>query len=277
MSKNPARVASWWILVLIGALVALLISWAARLIKVAPVTLATVGALVIALSWLIVVVSGPWNLYFAARRAGQEMEASRGRGIAVPAASDAEASRIARWLLRLALGGHLGTALAAAAIAYLSGNKTGYYIAGIFLLSTAFRPALAYLSHVRERITVLTREAAHPREDVVTLRAQVEGMNRALGELQAGLRDAGEDLRRAEGTLTGTIAHTRDLLAGDLDRIKNAQEADRAQARSRADDLQRQAGQVARRIEATLDGISDHEELIAGLRALARIMRSQPS
>jgi len=277
MSKNPARVASWWILVLIGALVALLISWAARLIKVAPVTLATVGALVIALSWLIVVVSGPWNLYFAARRAGQEMEASRGRGIAVPAASDAEASRIARWLLRLALGGHLGTALAAAAIAYLSGNKTGYYIAGIFLLSTAFRPALAYLSHVRERITVLTREAAHPREDVVTLRAQVEGMNRALGELQAGLRDAGEDLRRAEGTLTGAIAHTRDLLAGDLDRIKDAQEADRAQARSRADDLQRQAGQVARRIEATLDGISDHEELIAGLRALARIMRSQPS
>jgi hypothetical protein len=33
---------------------------------------------------------------------------------------------------------------------------------------------------------------------------------------------------------------------------------------------------MVRRIEATLDGISDHQELLAGLRALVRMVRSEP-
>lgn len=32
---------------------------------------------------------------------------------------------------------------------------------------------------------------------------------------------------------------------------------------------------MVRRIEATLDGLSDHQELLAGLRALVRMVRSQ--
>jgi hypothetical protein len=39
----------------------------------------------------------------------------------------------------------------------------------------------------------------------------------------------------------------------------------------------RRIGQMMRRIEATLEGISDHQELLAGLRALVRIVRSDPA
>jgi hypothetical protein len=277
VNRNSGRVVLWWVLLLMGALGTLLIAWAARVVKVAPVTLLTIAAVVIALSWLIVLVTIPWNLYFAARRAGQEMAVSRERGISIRAASDAEARRLSRWMLRFAIGGHLSTALAAAAIAYFTGSKAGYYVAGIFLLATVFRPAGAYLSHVRERIGTLTREATHPREDVVTIRAELDKIKESLGELQAGARQAGDDLRRAEAALTDAIAHTRDMLTTDLNRLKDAQEADRAQARSRADDLERQVGQMTRTIEATLDGISDHGELMAGLRALVRILRSEPA
>jgi hypothetical protein len=35
----------------------------------------------------------------------------------------------------------------------------------------------------------------------------------------------------------------------------------------------RQIDQMVRRIEATLGGISDHQELLAGLRALVRMVR----
>src|SRR6266581_2390756 len=94
VSKNSTRVVVWWVLVLVGALVALLVAWAAR-----------------------------------------EMAVSRDRGIAVRPAYDAEARRISDRMLRFALGGHAGTAIAATVIAYLSGNKTGYYVAGIFLLA----------------------------------------------------------------------------------------------------------------------------------------------
>ena len=83
MSKNSTRVVVWWFLVLAGALVALLVAWAARVVHVPAVTLLTVAAVVVALSWLVVLVTVPWNLYFAARRAAQEMAVSRDRGITV--------------------------------------------------------------------------------------------------------------------------------------------------------------------------------------------------
>jgi hypothetical protein len=34
---------------------------------------------------------------------------------------------------------------------------------------------------------------------------------------------------------------------------------------------------MMRRIEATLEGSSDHQELLAGLRALVRMVRSDPA
>lgn len=269
VSKNSTRVIVWWVLVLAGASVALLVAWAARVVRVPAVTLLTVAAVVVALSWLVVLVTVPWNLYFAARRAAQEMAVSRERGIAVRSAYDAEARRISGRMLRFALGGHVGTAITATAIAYICGNKTGYYVAGIFLLATMFRPASAYLFHVRERIKVFTRESAHPRDDVITLRAHMD-------EVRALVRQTADDLHRTQATLADTIQHTRNLLGTDLNRLRETQEADRARAHSRHDDLKRQIDQMVRRIEATLDGISDHQELLAGLRALVRMVRSEP-
>ena len=270
MSKNSStRVIAWWFVVLAAALLALLVAWAARVVRVPTATLLTVVVVVVALSWLVVLVTVPWNLYFAARRAAQEMAVSRDRGIAVRPAYDAEAKRISGWMLRLALGGHLGTAIAAAAIAYVSGNQTGYYVAGIFLLATMFRPASAYFFHVRERIKVFTRESMQPRDDVITLRERMD-------EVSALARQSADELYRTQAELADTIEHTRSLLSADLSRLRDTQEAQRAQALERHDDLERQIDQMVRRIEATLDGISDHQELLAGLRALVRMVRSEP-
>jgi hypothetical protein len=269
MSKNSSRVIVWWVLVLAGALVALLVAWAARMVRMPAVTLVTIAAVAVALTWLVVLVTVPWNLYFAARRAVQEMEVSRDRGIAVRPGYDAEARRISSRMLRFALGGHAGTAITATAIAYISGNRTGYYVAGIFLFATIFRPASAYFFHVRERIKVFTRESAHPRDDVITLWER-------MGEVSALAQQTADDLDRTQVTLADTIEHTRNLLGADLSRLRETQEAERAHAHSRHDDLNRQLDQMARRIEATLDGISDHQELLAGLRALVRMVRSEP-
>jgi hypothetical protein len=274
MSRNSGRVIGWWVLVLAGVAAALLIVWLGRLVSVPLTTALTAGAVVFALTWLVVLVTVPWNLYFAARRASAEMAVSRERGINVRAAYDAEAGRISRRMLRFALGAHLGTAAAAAAIAYFAGNVAGYYIGGIFLLATAFRPAAAYLAHVRQRIGVLTRESVHPREDVASLRAEVDTADRAVQELRTGMQNVHADLRRTESALADGIAHARQLLETDLARLQDSQAADRTAARSRDDDLGRQIDQMVRRIEATLDGISDHQELLTGIRALVRMVRS---
>ena len=276
MSGNSNRLVVGWFLVVAGAVAALLIVWLGRIVRVPLTTLLTAGAVIIALSWLVVLTTVPWNLYFAARRTAQEIAVSRERGIAVRPGYDQEAARISRHMLRFALSAHLGTALAAAAVALWSGNKAGCYIAGISLLSTAFRPAAAYFGHLRERIKVLTRESTHPRDDVATLLNRTDMLEQSVGELRLHQQHTNEDLRRTESVLTDAIAHAQQVLAADLNRLQDMQAADRAAGRSRDEDLERRIGQLMRRIEATLEGISDHQELLAGLRVLVRMVRSDP-
>jgi hypothetical protein len=274
---NRIRFLGWLALIVAGAALALLVIWLTKVVSV-PLTALLAGlAAVVGLCWLVALVTVPWNLYFAARRALATMTVSRERGIAVRAADDAEAERIGRRMLGFALGAHAGTALASALVGYLSGSVTGYYVAGLFLLSTSFRPAAAYFWHVRERIRALTRESTFPRDDVATLTGKVEEVTEAVDGLRAGLDLAQHDLLRTEAALTDGIAHARQLLTTDLARLQDAQAADRAAARSGHDDLSRRIDQMTRRIEATLDGLSDQEELLTGLRALVRMVRSDPA
>jgi hypothetical protein len=279
MSRNTRYSISfgWWVMVLAVATAALLFAWLGRLAGVPLATTASIGVGGVALAWLIVLVTVPWNLYFAARRVVGEIAVSRERGIAVPPAHEAEAGRIAHRMLRFALGAHVSTAAAAAVIAVISGAQVGYYFAGLFLLSTAVRPAAAYLAHVRHRINTLTRETTHPRDDVASLKQRVDRVAGSVKELRGEVTGVADGLRRAESSLAADIAHARDVLTADLSRVQDAQSADRAAARSRDDDLGRRIDEMVRRIEATLDGISDHQELITGIRALVRMVKPDPA
>jgi hypothetical protein len=271
MSINAQRgPVIWWAMVLGGAAAALLFAWLGRLAGVPLSTLLSIGAGGVALAWLIVLVTVPWNLYFAARQVVADMAVSRERGITVRAAHEAEAGRLARRMLWFALGAHIGTAAVVVVVTLISGATAGYYFAGFYLLSTAIRPAAAYVTHVRERIKVLKRESTYPRDDVASLKQRVDLAAKAVDELR-------EDLRRTGSNLAGDIAHTRQLLTADLARVQDAQAADRAAARTRDDDLARRIDQMVRRIEATLDGISDHQELLTGIRALVRMIKPDPA
>jgi len=265
----------------VGTAAALLVAWLERVSGVPMRTVLSIVAGAAALGWLIVLVALPWNLYFAARRAVGEMATARRRGIAIQPAQEAEAGRIARRMLWFALGGHLATAAVAAVLTYYSGDTVGYYFTGSYLLSATIRPAAAYLGHLRERITALSRESRHPRDDIVSLRQQVNRLADAVKNLQEALpqtrRGLTDDLRRTETTLADGIANARNLLTADLTRLQDAQAADRDAGRARAADLGRRIDAITRRIEDALDGISDHAELQAGLRALVRMITTESS
>lgn len=279
MSESPGTsVARWWATLAVGTAATLLITWLAHVTGVSLRTLLSIVAGGAALGWLIVLVAVPWNLYFAARGASAQMAVSRARGIVVRDADAAEARRIERRTLWFALGGHALTAGATAVITYVSGADVGYYFAGFYLLSATIRPGTAYLSHLRQRITTLARDSVYPREDVLTLRSDIDNLAERVQLLTddlARLDQAGADnLRRAEAKLADELAHARGLLTADQSRLQDAQAADRNAARSRDDDLGRRVDRIARRIEDTLDGISDHQELQTGLRALIRMIRA---
>src|SRR5215469_14328012 len=279
--ENRGGLVRWWAVLAAGTAASILIAWLARVAGVQLRTVLSIAGGAAALAWLILLLAVPWNLYFAARRVLAQMQVSGQRGIVVPESEEAEAGRIERRMLWFALGGHLLTALVTAVITFVSGARIGYYFAGFYLLSAAIRPAAAYFSHLRERIGALSRESLHPREDILTLREELDLLTEQVEFLATDLsrvdRGGADNLRHAEAKLADDIAHARQVLIADLSRLQDAQAADREAARTRDEDLARRIDRMVRRIEDTLDGISDHQEIQAGLRALVRMIRSDAS
>ncbi|GAA3229825.1 hypothetical protein [Nonomuraea helvata] len=146
-------------------------------------------------------------------------------------------------MLVLAICGHVVSAAVIAVVTFFSGAQTGYYFAGFYLLATGFRPIAAYTSHLRDRVRTLGREVRYPRADVVALRDQVF----ELEETARGLRRDVEKL---------TVDHRALELADH--------------------DLGRRITLMARRFDETVDGLSDNQEVITGLKAFLRLVRAEP-
>jgi hypothetical protein len=242
------RMLKWWAVVVGGGAAALLFAWLGRLAGVPLSALLAVGGGVAALMWTVVLVTVPWNLYFEARQVLRQIAAARERGIAVPESRDREAQLIARRMRWFAIGGHVGTALATAVFAWVSGNLVGYWLAAFYLISTAVRPAAAFFKHLRQRLWMLRVDSSFPPDDVETLRMRLGAMESELGSLRTGF-DQG-----------------RTAVAEELGRL-------RVQASAERDRIE----QMARRIESALDGMSDHQELLTGIRALVRMIRAEPA
>lgn len=278
---RTSGVVRWWAVIVIGALAALLIAWLGHLAGVSLNTVLSIAAAAAALAWLIVLVAVPWNLYFGARRVLIEMALSRSRGIDIPANQETEAHTIARRMLWFALGGHVITAAVAGGVAFVSGATIGYFVMAAYLFSATIRPAAAYFAHLRERIRTLSRESLHPREDVTELRERVGGLVKTTKllheELAASCRALSDDLRRTDARLADEIAHGRQVLTADLARLQDAQVADREAARLGDDELGRRIDTMIRRVDETLTGLGDQQELLSGLRALVRMVRAEPS
>ncbi|MHC5904230.1 hypothetical protein ACVNF4_10040 [Streptomyces sp. S6] len=212
----------------------------------------TVGAGVLSLLWLTLLLTLPWNLYFRAHTVLAEIAVSREKGIEVPPARDTEAARIARAMLRTALAGHLLTAAVVLAVTWATGGLTGYWFAGFFLLSTLFRPAGAYFGQLRRRLRTLLREVTHPRDDVVDLRARLartEAAHQVLEEKAEEQYRALAELRRTVDALTATTYQ-------------------------RAEETDRRLAALGREFEATIDRLTDNKEIIAGVRAFLRLLRT---
>ncbi|NTV65796.1 MAG: hypothetical protein HGA65_19990 [Oscillochloris sp.] len=132
--------------------------------------------------WLFVVVTIPWNIHFGARNVLVEAAESRTRGISVAPTHVAYAQRWVRWSLFGAIGLHLASAIGLYVLAASGVSAIGYLGSAVALLLTGLRPAIAGYTYVSGRLSAISAAVRHPREDVVTLRNDLQG---ALARLQA--------------------------------------------------------------------------------------------
>ena len=202
------------------------------------------GAGALSLMWLVVLLTVPWNLYFQARTARQEITEGRAAGLDIAAGREQDADRISRRLLRAAVGTHLVSAAVIAVVAAISGQAVGYWFCSFYLLGTVLRPAEAWLRHLRARIGVLREEATFPRDDILALKAR-------LDTAEAGVVNLDTETRR---------------LALELDRLA-------VLVRQRDDQLESRIHALGRKFEDTLGSLTDNQEVINGLRAFLRLLR----
>ncbi len=228
------------------------------LVAIADVPLEEILSLflgVLCLLWLILLLTVPWNLYFQAHALIHEIRTSRDRGIDVPAERDPEARRIASRMRWFAVGSHLASAALVALITYLSDGAIGYYLAGLYLISTFFRPAGAYFSYLRDRMTTMLQDVKHPRDDLIETLRRLDTMKADL-----------ESLRHESDDQNVRLAHlTQSLAAAEA----NATAGDRA--------LHAKVDAHARQFEHSLTRLTDNQEVIAGLKAFLRLARSELS
>lgn len=216
-----------------------------------PVVLG-VGAGVLCLLWLLVLLTVPWNVHFRAHAVLAEIAVSREKGLVVLQARDAEAARIARTMLRVALAGHLLTTAGVVAVTLATGHGAGYWIAGFFLLSTVFRPAGAWFGQLRQRLGTLLKDVTYPRDDVLELKKGVERTDSGIKVLE----EKAEEQYRALAELRRTV----DVLGVSV--------------YERAEDTDRRITALAREFEATVNRLTDNEEIITGLKAFLRLLRA---
>lgn len=210
------------------------------------------GAAVLCVLWLLLLLTVPWNVYFRAQTVLAEIKVSRDKGLEVPAARDVEAARIARTMLRVAVAGHALTAVGAVAVTLATGYRAGYWIAGCFLLSTLFRPAGAWFAQLRKRLGTLLKDVTFPRDDVVALRGRVEHTDRGIKVLE----EKTEEQYRS------------------LAELRRAVDASSLSLYARADDTDRRIAALAREFESTVNRLTDNEEIITGLKAFLRLLRT---
>ncbi|MGW1545032.1 hypothetical protein ACWCPM_33290 [Streptomyces sp. NPDC002309] len=217
-----------------------------------PEVVFAAGAGVLSLLWLLLLLTLPWNLYFRAHAVLAEIAVSRDKGIEVSPARDAEATRIARAMLRTAVAGHVLTAAVVLAVTWATGGFTGYWFAAFFLLSTFFRPAGAYFGQLRRRLGTLLKDVTHPRDDVVELHGRLE-------RAEAGARVLEE---KAEEQYRSLAELRRSVDALAMSTYERAGEADRRIAA------------LGREFEATVNRLTDNQEIIAGVKAFLRLLHS---
>ncbi len=211
--------------------------------------------------WLLVVVTIPWNIHFGARQVLVDAAASRARGIAVDESQLAYARRWARLSLLGALALHLASAGGLYGLAVAGVSPIGYLGSAAALLLTGLRPAIAGYAYVSARLRAIGEAVRYPREDVLTLRSDLQS---ALGRLAA----VEHDLAPAEpGSLAARHAAALAELQQSHDRLRLAQDELRALNAAEHARLAREAEQAVARISA--DGqVLDH------VRELVRFFKS---
>jgi hypothetical protein len=130
--------------------------------------------------WLLTITTVPWNVYFEALSVEDEATMSKQIGITVDDSKSKYVRKLKIISLTIAIGLHL---VSSAVLFYLSAahiTPIGFYGGIASALLTLLRPSVRAYEYLWQRLRDIRLSIKYPREDVVSLRQRVDGMERTL-------------------------------------------------------------------------------------------------
>lgn len=185
--------------------------------------------------WLVVIVTVPWNIHFGAKDVLANAAESEKKGIRVDAQQVDYVRVVAKRSLWMAIALHILSALGLYVLAATGISTIGYIGSGAALLFTALRPAIAFYQYLYKRLRAIGQSCLYPREDILELRYQVEGLENRTKELSDRLNPELPD------SFAAMQQRSLDALRRDLSRLSTAYEDLKATNKAEHDRLSREA------------------------------------
>lgn len=244
-------------LLIVFAVTAWLTGWQAPALT--PGLALDIGMGVVCFVWLLLILTVPWDLHFQAKAVQFELERSQEAGLKVNPDRVAYVRRTQRTTLWIALGLHIASALVVGGLAYVTRGNLGYWFAGFYVAAMAFRPVGAAYDYLHRKLTDIGTEARFPRDDTLKLKNDLEQVTSDVAELKRQIEAMTKQLTALEAADGKTHQDILDL----------RQAVERAEQSFRS-----RIGQMSDEIERSLTRAFDQQDLVNGLRAFARLVKS---
>ncbi|MDX2304235.1 MAG: hypothetical protein NW226_15635 [Microscillaceae bacterium] len=144
-------------------------------------------------AWLMTVVTVPWNIHFEAREVLNDAEISRKKQIEFDESQLSYVRKLHRYALFAAIFLHLISALGLYWLSWAQISVVGYYGSGAALLLTFLRPSIRAYEYISTRLYYIRQEIKFPREDMHTLRIQLDGLQMKVEDLEKMLNPNEEE------------------------------------------------------------------------------------
>nr|ABV27402.1 hypothetical protein YS_M60-F11.108 [Chloracidobacterium thermophilum] len=244
-------------LLLVFAVTAWLSGW--QLPALTPRLALDIGMGVVCLVWLLLILTVPWDIHFKARAVQFELERSRDAGLTVSDERLTYVKRTQRTTLWVALGLHVFSAIVVGGLTHFTHGSVGYWFAGFYLVTMVFRPFGAAYEYLHRKLSDIGEEARFPRDDTLKLKSDLAEVRAELAALHSRMAQVSEELSKL--TSANAKAH-QDILA-----LQSAIERAEQSFKSRI-------GQMSDEIERALSRTFDQQDIVNGLRAFARLIKS---
>jgi hypothetical protein len=134
-------------------------------------------------SWLLIIVTVPWNIYFDAREVIAEANISQEKKIPVDQKQLNYVSQVSKISIIVALALHILSALGLYLLSATGISPVGYISSIATLLLTFLRPAVRTYKYLATRLAMIRQQIKYPREDVIELRGKVTQLETDVKQL----------------------------------------------------------------------------------------------